>query len=610
MENVGRFPRAGMALVRLGSRERGLGRTVSNAVGMDNHPAPAPAPGHDLFEGLPVPVCLVNAEGILVGLNRSALSFWGVEIGAVLGLPVMQALRIVPADGWGDAWRRLSPPGGRPRLACRITTSDGERPGSVIYTPLNGANPPLGALFIIQGMMTALLSDVPEWALRDPVTGLGNRHLWEREEAVWSSRSGCVVFLDLDDLKEVNDLYGHVSGDRLLAAAGKALQETTPADALIVRYGGDEFVVLLAERDEAAAESWAQEAVRHVAGSSPDLPLVPRLSHGVAPFGPGTLRVAVRRADDVLYERKGVLLPASSGGRIILTREGRTALRRPGDPRAESRPGSFGAGFGAAFEAYFRAQFARAVDQAREFVDFIDPEPGTAVVEVGAGSGRISFDGGLAERIGSRGQLLLTDPSGAQLLVARTHAAERGLHWVRFLRAPVEQLPLASGTADLVVGALFLHFTEPGYALQEMARLLRPGGRVAICAFRAFDWPQVYLDVLDPVRRELAALGLPLRTPFMEREELFALVGSAGLRVDRVAEAGPDTWECPSLDIAVAGWRQLSLVPVLLKGLPDRRAAAVQEEFETRLRETFDRYPRTDWALTGWSDYVVARKPG
>jgi SAM-dependent methyltransferase len=194
-------------------------------------------------------------------------------------------------------------------------------------------------------------------------------------------------------------------------------------------------------------------------------------------------------------------------------------------------------------------------------VDFIDPEPGTAVVEVGAGSGRISFDGGLAERIGSRGQLLLTDPSGAQLLVARTHAAERGLHWVRFLRAPVEQLPLASGTADLVVGALFLHFTEPGYALQEMARLLRPGGRVAICAFRAFDWPQVYLDVLDPVRRELAALGLPLRTPFMEREELFALVGSAGLRVDRVAEAGPDTWECPSLDIAVAGWRQLSLVP-------------------------------------------------
>lgn len=400
---------------------------MSNVAGMDNHPASALAPGHGLFEGLPVPVCLVNAEGILVSLNHSALSFLGVEIGTVLGLPVMQALGIVPADGGGDAWRRLSPPGGHPRLACRTTTPDGDRSVSVIYTPLNGATPPMGALFVLHGTMTAVLSDVPEWAVRDPVTGLGSRHLWEREDVAWSSRSGCVVFLDLDDLKEVNDLYGHVAGDRLLAVAGKAPQEVTPADALTVRYGGDEFVVLLAEPDEAAAESWAQEAVRHVAGSSPDLPIVPRLSYGVAPFGPGTLRVAVRRADDVLYERKGVLLPASSGGRIILTRDGRAALRRPGDDRAESRLGTFGSGFGAEFEAYFRAQFARAADQAREFVDFVDPKPGTAVVEVGAGSGRITFEGGLAERIGSRGQLLLTDPSGAQLLVARTHATERGL---------------------------------------------------------------------------------------------------------------------------------------------------------------------------------------
>ena len=583
---------------------------VSNSIGMDNHPASTAAPGQGLFEGLPVPVCLVDAEGLLVGLNRSALAFWGIEIGTVLGRPVMQALGIVPADGGGDAWRRLSPPGGRPRLACRVTTPDGDRPVSVIYTPLGCPTASMGALFIIHGAMTAVLSDVPEWALRDPVTGLGSRHLWEREEAAWSSRFGCVVFLDLDDLKEVNDLYGHVAGDRLLAAAGKALREIAPADALAIRYGGDEFVVLLPQRDEAAAESWAQEAVRHVATSSPDLPIVPRLSHGVAPFGPGTLRVAVRRADDVLYERKGVLLPASSGGRIILTREGRATVRGPGDDRAQSRPGTFGAGFGAEFEAYFRAQFARAVDQAREFVDFVDPEPGTAVVEVGAGSGRITFDGGLAQRIGSRGQLLLTDPSGAQLLVARTHAAERGLDWIRFLRAPVEALPLASGTADLVVGALFLHFTEPAQALREMARVLRPGGRVAICAFRTLDWPQTYLDVLDPVRRELAAFGLPLRTPFLEREALFGLVASAGLRLERASEVGPDAWECPSLDIALAGWRQLSLVPVLLKAVPARRAAAVQEEFETRLRETFDRYPRAAWTLKGWSDYVVARKPG
>ena len=577
---------------------------------MDHHPAAEADAARGLFDALPLPVCLVDANGRVIALNRSALSFWGIEPETVLGQPAMQALGIVPADGRGDAWGRLSPRGARPRLDCRITIRDGRVvPASLVHVSLVGAAWPAAALFVIHGVMTEAL--LPDWALRDPVTGLGNRHLWEREAVVWSSRSGCVVFFDLDDLKEVNDLHGHIAGDRLLAAAGNALQEIAPVDSLIVRYGGDEFVVVLRTPDEVAAESWAGEAVRHVAATSADLPIVPRLSHGVASFAPGTLRAAVRRADDVLYERKGVLLPASSGGgRIILTRDGRAALRRPGDDRAKSRPGTFASGFGAEFDAHFRAQFSRAIDQAREFVEFVDPRPGTAVVEVGAGAGRITFDGGLAQRIGSRGQLLVTDPSGAQLLAARVRAAEGGMDWIRFLQTPVEELPLASGTADMVVGALFLHFTEPTQAFREMARVIRPGGRVAICAFRMLDWPQVYLDVLDPVRRTLAALGQPLRTPFLEREELFGLVASAGLCLERASEVGPDAWECPSLDIALAGWRQLSLIPLLLKGIPDQQTASVQEEFEARLRAAFDRYPRGDWTLTGWSDFVVARKPG
>ena len=291
----------------------------------DHHPRLA------LFDGLPVPVCLVDGDCRLVDMNRSALSFWGVEPGDVLGQRAIPTLGIVPSDGEEDAWRRTSPPRAHPRLPCRITTPDGQvRQVSILYTPLNGAAPPLGALFIIEGSMAAVLSDVPDWAFRDPVTGLGNRHLWEREAAAWSSRSGCVVFLDLDDLKEVNDLHGHVAGDRLLAAAGQALASLVPSGALAVRYGGDEFVAVLPDPDEAAAEAWTQEAVRRVAAASADLPIVPRLSHGVAAFGPGGLQRAVQRADDVLYERKGVLLPAASGGRIILTREGRSALRQPG----------------------------------------------------------------------------------------------------------------------------------------------------------------------------------------------------------------------------------------------------------------------------------------
>ena len=564
-----------------------------------------------LFDGLPIPVCLVDGDCRIVSLNSEALAFWGLPPESLQGLPAMEALGIVPSGGGADAWTRLSAPGARPRLQCRITSADGSvRPASIIYIPLNGTAAPLGALFVISGNMAAVFSDVPEWALLDPVTGLGNRHLWEREAAAWSTHSGCVVFLDLDDLKEVNDLYGHVAGDRLLAAAGRALAEVAPSDALTVRYGGDEFVVLLPAADEIVAESWAQEAVRHVAAASADLPIVPRLSHGVAAFGPGGLRAAVQRADDVLYERKGVLLPATSGGRIILTREGRAALRGPGDDRAHVRPGAFSAGFGPEFEGYFQAQYARSAEQAREFVAFVDPEPGTAVVEVGAGSGRITFDGGLAERIGAQGQLVVTDPSGAQLLVARQHAEEQGLDWVRFLRAPAEELPVASGAVDLVVGALFLHFTDPSRALRELARIVRPGGRVVIGAGREFEWPGPWLEVLEPLQRELASLGLPFLHHLLTAEEFRRVVASTGLQLERVSETGPEKWEFPSAELAVAMWRQLGLIPLLLKGVADARRTAVQEEFERKLRTNFERYPRQEWTILAMWDNVAARKPG
>ena len=557
--------------------------------------------GAALFDGLPMPVCLVDADWRLVAMNPSALSFWGME--PLLGRPAMQTLRIVPAQH--DVWRSL--PRAAFRLPCRITTLDGQvHRVSVVFTALEGTG--LGALFVVEGAMAELLSDLPEWALRDPVTGLGNRHLWEREAAAWSSRSGSVVFLDLDDLKEVNDLHGHVAGDRLLAAAGQALAAISPPDALTVRYGGDEFVVVLPASEEAAAECWARDAIGQVAAASADLPVVPRLSHGVSAFGPGGLKQAVRRADEALYERKGVLLTAASGGRIILTREGRAALREPGDDRV--RPGAFGTGFGPEFEEHLRAQYARALEQAREFVAFVDPEPGSAVVEVGAGSGRITFDGGLAERIGRQGQLLVTDPSGPQLQVARQHAEERGLDWVRFVRAPAEDLPLASGTADLVLGALFLHFTDPARAFREMARVLRPGGRVAVSAGLEFRWPPCWWDLLAPVREELARQGLPYRHHFLSADALRGYVEGSGLRIERSVVWGPDHLDFPHLDIALAFCRQTGLVPTLLPGVPADRQAVAQEAFEAGLRAAFAVTSVEERRIEGELMSLMARKPG
>src|SRR4051812_37827331 len=96
-------------------------------------------------------------------------------------------------------------------------------------------------------------------ALHDPLTGLANRTLC-RDRIVHAlarthraSSGACVLFLDLDAFKRVNDLYGHAAGDELLVALARRLVATVrPADT-VARLGGDEFVVVCEEIDEDTA---------------------------------------------------------------------------------------------------------------------------------------------------------------------------------------------------------------------------------------------------------------------------------------------------------------------------------------------------------------------
>jgi diguanylate cyclase (GGDEF)-like protein len=87
-------------------------------------------------------------------------------------------------------------------------------------------------------------------ALHDPLTGLANRTLfYDRcEQAITrlgrDTRLVGVLFLDLDEFKEINDQYGHDTGDRLLIEAARRIQATIRAVDTAARFGGDEFLVL------------------------------------------------------------------------------------------------------------------------------------------------------------------------------------------------------------------------------------------------------------------------------------------------------------------------------------------------------------------------------
>jgi diguanylate cyclase (GGDEF)-like protein/PAS domain S-box-containing protein len=85
-------------------------------------------------------------------------------------------------------------------------------------------------------------------ALTDPLTGLANRTaLWQHLERALSDERGhpAVLFIDLDDFKDVNDSLGHTAGDELLVVVADRLRRCARSSDVVVRFGGDEFVILL-----------------------------------------------------------------------------------------------------------------------------------------------------------------------------------------------------------------------------------------------------------------------------------------------------------------------------------------------------------------------------
>ncbi|MFW5893369.1 MAG: GGDEF domain-containing protein, partial [Bacillota bacterium] len=100
-------------------------------------------------------------------------------------------------------------------------------------------------------------------SFHDHMTGLRNRaYLESFLDTLDASKdvNAAILLADLDTLKIINDQYGHASGDAMINRAGEILKDLTHESDLLVRYGGDEFVSVLANRDKDAMET----LVRHI----------------------------------------------------------------------------------------------------------------------------------------------------------------------------------------------------------------------------------------------------------------------------------------------------------------------------------------------------------
>ena len=155
-------------------------------------------------------------------------------------------------------------------------------------------------------------------ATHDSLTGLGNRRLFEGAldiefgRGARQSSSLSLIMLDIDYFKRYNDAYGHVAGDHCLAEVARAVKGCCHRKAdLAVRYGGEEFAVLLPDTDIHGALVIAEQIRRSVmdkniihSGSPTGFVTVSLGCYSFVPTGRDSMEVFIERADAALYQAK------------------------------------------------------------------------------------------------------------------------------------------------------------------------------------------------------------------------------------------------------------------------------------------------------------------
>ncbi|WP_297696147.1 diguanylate cyclase [Phenylobacterium sp.] len=162
--------------------------------------------------------------------------------------------------------------------------------------------------------LKARLSEAEGLADRDGLTPLFNRRAFLREVGrirAFSQRYGApasLVYFDLDDLKSINDRFGHAAGDAALQAMADRLLRNVRDSDVVGRMGGDEFGVVLVQADQAVAEAKAAALARAVEREPlqfGDWSAPLHVSYGVRQLSPGLEPEAlVAAADAAMYQRK------------------------------------------------------------------------------------------------------------------------------------------------------------------------------------------------------------------------------------------------------------------------------------------------------------------
>jgi diguanylate cyclase (GGDEF)-like protein len=170
----------------------------------------------------------------------------------------------------------------------------------------------------------AHVAELTDDAITDPLTGIYNRRGFKQlSENLLTEKALCIICIDIDHFKKINDGFGHDAGDVVLIMLATILREACRKDDTVSRFGGEEFILLMPGTSLNDASATA-ERIRHKINST-HFPSVGHItiSAGVAALADcgGDMKSLLHRADEALYEAKG------AGRNVVITAD-KSGFRR------------------------------------------------------------------------------------------------------------------------------------------------------------------------------------------------------------------------------------------------------------------------------------------